>query len=153
MCVSFSVDKAHDFMPGTCVCTYSAGETRILRLRCIADESKVQNVVLRDDSLFILGWWTNQLWKHQIVRSTSKSVGPRISLTFRCISSSYNPITKQITMGRQLPEQRFDPAAVLSAPVDSEGAAVCAQAEQVESNKRAAANPLARFMKRSKTSN
>ena len=94
-------DKIHDFPLDSSVCTYSVGAARILRLVRLSDGYK-QDIELADDSLFILGPRTNQLWKHTIVK-TAKSVQPRLSLTYRAISSRYSPVTRHITMGLPSP--------------------------------------------------
>jgi hypothetical protein len=58
---------------------------RLLRLVRLSDGVK-QDIELADDMLFILGPRTNKLWKHTIVK-TAKAVQPRLSLTYRAISS------------------------------------------------------------------
>ena len=65
--------------------TVSLGAPRIFKLQNKQTKETIK-LELEPGSLFILGWDTNGEWKHAIPR-TAKSVGTRISLTYRAIQT------------------------------------------------------------------
>ena len=91
-------DKDRDFHQGSSVLTVSFGQERRFELRLVKQpnddathEAKIQ-LVLPHGSVFVLGPITNKLYTHSIVKETSKTktVGTRISLTYRSIARIIN---------------------------------------------------------------
>jgi alkylated DNA repair dioxygenase AlkB len=92
--ISMHRDKTQDFLDGSSVYTVSFGGTRLFRLenQAIADKQEVE---LTHGSLFVLGWRTNQDYKHSIVK-TARHCDSRTSLTYRSIQTLRNPASGQI---------------------------------------------------------
>lgn len=89
-------DKTLDILRGTPIASLSLGASRTMILRSKTARVE-QRVVLPHNSLLVLGWETNQKWKHAIDKDIrgEKSKRPdeclqdgqRISLTFRVIAT------------------------------------------------------------------
>ena len=95
-------DKSLDITKNSNISNLSFGATRVMILRAKKDDKsevapRNQRITLPSNSLFVLGWETNKLWKHQIRQDKRKDFlksadellnnGQRISLTFRNIST------------------------------------------------------------------
>ena len=81
-------DKTLDITPGSLVCNYSAGSTRKMRFTNKLKNNTNVFVDLEDDSVLLMGLETNQKYMHEI--KTQVNAAPRISLTFRSISTFYD---------------------------------------------------------------
>ena len=97
-------DKDRDFESGSSVLTVSFGQERRFELKLINKpndggiyKAKIQ-LVLPHGSVFVLGPITNKLYKHSIVKETSKTrtVLTRISLTYRSIARIINKETNEV---------------------------------------------------------
>jgi hypothetical protein len=91
--ISEHADKTLDVSHDSLIVNYTAGETRILKLRSKdmfedTDKFDIQNFELTNDSAFVLDMTTNRLYKHSI-RQNSNVSKPRISITFRNIHTFY----------------------------------------------------------------
>lgn len=94
--IGYHHDKTRDFTPEAKVCTMSFGTARHFYLKNI-ETGEIQSIILQPGSLFVLGPETNESWKHAIPKRSPNVVPEmRISLTFRNISTTYNPTTKEI---------------------------------------------------------
>lgn len=83
--IGYHFDKTRDFVNDSNVITLSFGGERILRLK--HNKTKItEDVHFKAGSLFILGWKTNSIWKHSIVK-TKRSCERRVSLTYRLIKT------------------------------------------------------------------
>lgn len=105
--ISEHADKTLDIERYSKIINYSSGATRVMSLRTKKPVKKegekniyrIQRISLPHNSVFILGWKTNRLWKHTIKQDkripSIKSPDElrdncqRISLTFRHVSSFY----------------------------------------------------------------
>lgn len=90
--ISEHADKTLDVAKDSIIVNYTAGETRILKLRSKDKNEKgdydIFNVLLENDSAFILDMETNLKYKHSI-RKNANIINPRISITFRNIHTYY----------------------------------------------------------------
>ena len=94
--ISEHADKTLDIQRYTKIAGVSFGASRVLVLRT-KDKTRRQLITLPNNSIFILGWETNRLWRHAIKQDkrmpTLKRAdetfenGQRISLTFRNIAT------------------------------------------------------------------
>ena len=67
------------------VISLTFGGERILRLKHM--KTKItEDAPQKAGSLFVLGWTTNSIWKHSIVK-TKRSCARRVSLTYRLIKT------------------------------------------------------------------
>lgn len=66
------------------VASLSFGTNRIFQLKHNEDKTLKRNLTLEHGSLLIMKGTTQEFWKHQIPKS-SKTIGPRINLTFRTV--------------------------------------------------------------------
>lgn len=66
------------------IASLSFGESRCFQLKHSALLNLKQNIVLQHGSLLLMKGTTQHFWKHQIPK-TSKTINPRINLTFRKI--------------------------------------------------------------------
>ncbi|CAF3074070.1 unnamed protein product [Rotaria sp. Silwood2] len=83
--IGYHFDKTRDFVNDSNVLVLSFGGERILRLK--HNESKVtEDILLKSGSFFVLGWKTNSIWKHSIVK-TQRRCERRVSLTYRLIKT------------------------------------------------------------------
>lgn len=87
--IGFHFDKTRDFVSNSSVLTLSFGGERILRLKHNKTKAK-EDLHLQSGSLFVLGWKTNTIWKHSIVK-TKQKCERRVSLTFRSIKTLKHP--------------------------------------------------------------
>lgn len=87
--IGFHFDKTRDFVSNSSVLTLSFGAERILRLKHNKTKAK-EDIHLQPGSLFVLGWKTNTIWKHSIVK-TKQKCERRVSLTFRSIKTFKHP--------------------------------------------------------------
>ncbi|KAK9802862.1 hypothetical protein WJX72_000042 [[Myrmecia] bisecta] len=83
--IGYHHDKVWDFEEGSSVCTVSLGECRRFRLKRVGASASI-GLDLSPGSLFVLGWDTNQAYRHAIM-PTSQDVAPRVSLTYRHIAT------------------------------------------------------------------
>jgi hypothetical protein len=67
------------------VVTFSFGGERVLRLKHNKTNDQ-EDIHLKAGSLFVLGWKTNSIWKHSIVK-TKRPCERRVSLTYRLIKT------------------------------------------------------------------
>lgn len=83
--VSWHSDDEHELGNNPVIGSVSFGSTRrfILRHKCKADISKTE-INLTHGSFLIMRGTTQHFWQHQVPKTT-KSVKPRINLTFRVI--------------------------------------------------------------------
>ncbi len=83
--IGYHFDKTRDFVNDSSVITLSFGGERILRLK--HNKTKVtEDIHMKAGSLFLLGWKTNSIWKHSIIK-TKRLCERRISLTYRLIKT------------------------------------------------------------------
>jgi len=83
--IGYHFDKTRDFVDGSSVITLSFGGQRILRLK--HNETNVKkDIQFQTGSLFVLGWKTNSIWKHSIIK-TKQICDRRVSLTYRFIKT------------------------------------------------------------------
>lgn len=68
------------------IASLSLGATRKLRFKHKHNKSLKLDLDLEPGSLLIMGGKTQHFWKHELTK-TSRSIGPRINLTFRKILS------------------------------------------------------------------
>lgn len=94
-------DKTLDIQKYTNIVNYSIGATREMKLRTkkqINDDNRqIKKVKLKNNSVFVLGWDTNQKWLHSINQDRREAFmkdvdelidnGERISFTFRTIAT------------------------------------------------------------------
>ena len=94
-------DKTLDIQKNTNIVNYSIGATREMKLRTkksdINNIRDIKKVKLKNNSIFVLGWVTNQKWLHSInqdkredfLKSEDELInsGERISFTFRTIAT------------------------------------------------------------------
>ena len=66
------------------IASVSFGSERIFQLKHNSISGLKQNIILEHGSLLLMKGTTQHFWKHQIPK-TSKTIGPRINLTFRVI--------------------------------------------------------------------
>ena len=66
------------------IASVSFGAERIFQLKHNSISGLKQNIILEHGSLLLMKGTTQHFWKHQIPK-TSKTIGPRINLTFRVI--------------------------------------------------------------------
>ena len=66
------------------IVSVSFGEERIFQLKHITDKTLKENMVLTNGSVLVMAGETQHFYKHAIAKTT-KSIGPRINLTFRNI--------------------------------------------------------------------
>ena len=83
--IGFHFDKNRDFVKDSNVITLSFGGQRLLRLKHNKTHVK-EDIHVKAGSLFFLGWKTNSIWKHSIVK-TKSACERRVSLTFRSIKT------------------------------------------------------------------
>jgi hypothetical protein len=83
--IGYHFDKTRDFVTNSDVITFSFGGERILRLKHNKTNT-TQDVHMKTGSLFILGWKTNSIWKHSIIK-TQRTCQRRVSLTYRSIKT------------------------------------------------------------------
>jgi hypothetical protein len=94
--ISEHADKTLDVAENSLIVNYTAGATRILKMRSkdpISDETAkpvydIKDIALVNDSAFALDMETNRLYKHSI-RQDVNVQGARISITFRNIHTFY----------------------------------------------------------------
>ncbi len=91
--ISEHADKTLDVAEDSLIVNYTAGQTRVLKLRSkdpIAGkhEYDIQNFDLVNDSAFVLDLEHNRLYKHSI-RQNANINNARISITFRNIHTFY----------------------------------------------------------------
>jgi len=77
-------DKTQTLTEGSMIVTISLGAVRTLVLENMKNGQQV-SIDLQPGSVFVLGWKTNQEWKHSIPKAIGEEVGKRISLTYRSI--------------------------------------------------------------------
>lgn len=75
-------DSTNNMIEGAPIVTISFGEERVFRLRPWKAERGNKDFVVRNGSVMIVPYDTNQSWTHEIVKS-KKLLGKRISLTLR----------------------------------------------------------------------
>lgn len=78
-------DSTHNMIEGAPIVTISFGEERVFRLRPWKVKGECKDFVVKNGSIIILPFHTNQSWTHEITKS-KKSLGQRISLTIRAFS-------------------------------------------------------------------
>ena len=83
--IGYHFDKTGDFVNNSNVITLSFGGERILRLKH-NKQKLTEDIHLKAGSLFVLGWKTNSLWKHSIIK-TKRHCDRRVSLTYRLIKT------------------------------------------------------------------
>lgn len=83
--IGYHFDKTRDYVPDSSIATLSFGGKRTLRLKH-TKTGKTENIPLGASSLFVLGWDTNLVWKHSIVK-TKASCARRVSLTYRLVKT------------------------------------------------------------------
>jgi alkylated DNA repair dioxygenase AlkB len=66
------------------IASLSLGSERTFQLKHNSDSTLKKSLILEHGSLLLMQGITQHFWKHQIPK-TSKSIGPRINLTFRKI--------------------------------------------------------------------
>ncbi|MGQ7945191.1 alpha-ketoglutarate-dependent dioxygenase AlkB family protein [Flavobacterium sp. WC2509] len=66
------------------IASLSLGAERNFQLKHNTDTSQKKNIILENGSLLLMKGTTQHFWKHQVPKTT-KSIGPRINLTFRVI--------------------------------------------------------------------
>jgi len=93
--ISEHADKTLDVAKNSVIVNYTAGATRVLKLRSKQKYTSqpeqlydVKNIELKNDSAFVLDMETNRLYKHSIRQNASVQT-PRISITFRHIHTFY----------------------------------------------------------------
>jgi nicotinamidase-related amidase/glutathione S-transferase len=92
-------DKTIDVLRNSSIINYSLGAVRTMTLRC-KKTGYLQRIPLPSNSAFIMGLQTNADYMHMINREQSytqsngseNSIGPRISLTFRSITTYIDPL-------------------------------------------------------------
>lgn len=75
-------DSTQNMIVGAPIVTISFGEDRIFRLQPWKSKGGWKNFVVKNGSVIILPYQTNQFWTHEIVKS-KKFIGKRISITLR----------------------------------------------------------------------
>ena len=75
-------DSTQNMIEGEPIVTISFGEERVFRLRPWKAKGGCKDFVVRNGSVIILPYQTNQSWTHEIKKS-KKFIGKRISLTLR----------------------------------------------------------------------
>jgi hypothetical protein len=98
-------DKTLDIDPNSCIFNYTIGATRKFNLYRKSDRCK-QTIPMRHNSLLCFDLKTNEAWTHEIKQDKRPKFelsddelsynGERISMTFRVISTFYNPRTNTI---------------------------------------------------------
>lgn len=88
-------DKLLDLTDKTHILSISFGATRPIVFKS-QDEKHSQTIMLRPGSLLAIGPKTNKTYFHAISK-TEEEVGPRLSLSFRSISSFVNEQTEEIS--------------------------------------------------------
>ena len=83
--IGYHFDKTRDFVDGASVITVSFGGERLLRLKHNKTRVK-EDIHVKAGSFFVLGWKTNSIWKHSIIKS-KRTCQRRVSLTFRSIKT------------------------------------------------------------------
>jgi hypothetical protein len=107
--ISEHADKTIDIEMNSDICNYSVGGPRTMRLRskkvmhnvttdgCTSTTGRdIQKIELVDNSVFVLGNDTNRLYLHSIPKDGTCNVQPRISFTFRAISTFRNINTNSL---------------------------------------------------------
>lgn len=83
--IGYHFDKSRDFVDDSDVVTLSFGGERLLRLKH-NKTAVTEDVHMKAGSLFVLGWKTNSIWKHSIIK-TKRTCERRVSLTYRSIKT------------------------------------------------------------------
>jgi hypothetical protein len=108
-------DKTLDILQNTNIVNYSIGATRTMRLRQKKfnnsndnlQEREIKKNKLKNNSIFVLGWNTNQKWLHSIKQEKSLAdLGERISFTFRTIATFIDDFGNII--GQGAPKNNFN---------------------------------------------
>ena len=103
-------DKTLDILKNTNIVNYSIGTTRTMRLRqkkINEKEREIKKIKLKNNSVFVLGWNTNQKWLHSIKQEKSLAdLGERISFTFRTIATFIDDFGNII--GQGAPKNNFN---------------------------------------------
>jgi alkylated DNA repair dioxygenase AlkB len=94
--IGYHRDKTPDWVAGTSVLTASFGAPRKFRLQPIKGKAAAGQptieIVLQPGSIFVLGFRTNELYKHSIVKQSANVVPrPRVSVTLRSIKTRVDP--------------------------------------------------------------
>jgi hypothetical protein len=121
-------DKTLDIQKNTSIINYSLGATREMKLRTKKSDNNnrdIKKVKLKNNSVFVLGWNTNQKWLHSInqdkredfLKSEDELVnnGERISFTFRTIATFIDKNNNIIGQGAPKGEKRNDELDMLKA--------------------------------------
>lgn len=97
-CIGFHKDKTLDLSTTSPIASISLGEERSYLLRDnIRCPTKSQEMILNHGSLLLLGPKTNEEWYHSVpITHTSTNIKPRISLTFRVVTTFKNEITGEL---------------------------------------------------------
>lgn len=82
--VAWHSDDETELGPEPVIASVSFGSTRKFQLRCKSEPGLRHELDLTHGSLLIMDGPTQRHWQHQIPK-TSRTVGPRINLTFRYI--------------------------------------------------------------------
>lgn len=75
-------DSTHNMIEGAPIVTISFGEERVFRLRPWKAKGEHKDFLVKNGSLIIMPYQTNQSWTHEIKKS-KRLLGRRISLTLR----------------------------------------------------------------------
>ncbi len=75
-------DSTQNMIEGAPIVTISFGEERVFRLRPWKVKRGYKDFVVKNGSVLIMPYQTNQSWTHEIIKS-KKLLGKRISLTLR----------------------------------------------------------------------
>jgi alkylated DNA repair dioxygenase AlkB len=83
--IGYHSDDEGDLVKNAIIAGISLGSTRKIKFKCNKTVI-VKDIILNNNSLFLMRNPTNKFWKHSIPK-TKKKIGKRISLTFRCLKS------------------------------------------------------------------
>jgi alkylated DNA repair dioxygenase AlkB len=83
--MGFHSDATRDLVAGTGIAVVSLGAERNITFRSQSNKKVLESYPLRSGSLLFMTAEMQQHWKHAILQQ--ENIGPRISLTFRCMRS------------------------------------------------------------------
>jgi alkylated DNA repair dioxygenase AlkB len=81
-------DSTYNMIDGAPIVTVSFGEARVFRMRPWRTMGGYKDFVVKNGSVIIMPYQTNQSWTHEIVKS-KKLLGQRISLTLRAFEELF----------------------------------------------------------------
>jgi uncharacterized protein (DUF924 family)/alkylated DNA repair dioxygenase AlkB/Ran GTPase-activating protein (RanGAP) involved in mRNA processing and transport len=96
-CIGFHKDKMLDLSPDNPIASISFGQERVYMLRDnIHNPTQSQELKLKNGTLLQLGPKTNDEWYHSVPMDKNNNLGPRISITFRVVTTFRNKLTGEM---------------------------------------------------------